>query len=152
MCFSPGLIPPWHCLVSCAVTPFVCLCALQENVRRICGPVQSFVEFCGQGAIDALKNMEGKFPVTPLTFRDLRAVATPEAAQALLSVMVKDKVTKKQVDSHMAQVIHDMLVDWHWCPENPFIHPEKRVPPLLPLCTGLHVCVVLNRLMTWAPQ
>ena len=50
------------------MTPCVCACALQENVWRTCGPVQGYVVFYGQEAIKVLKNMEGKFLLTPITF------------------------------------------------------------------------------------
>ena len=78
--------------------------------------------------VPALMNLEANFTVTPHVLEGLRSVATPEAAKALISVMLKDKVSRKELDAHIATVVHDMYVDWHWCIENPYIHPDKRMP------------------------
>ena len=88
----------------------------------------------------ALMNMQTNFNLTPFVLQDLRSVATPEAAKQLLPVMTKAKVTRKEFEAQVAVVVHEMLVDWHWAPENTFIHPAKRVCPSLWLvCNGLLV-------------
>ena len=41
---------------------------------------------------------------------------------------MKEKVTRKEVEAAIQKAIHDMFVDWSWCSDNPFIHPDRRMP------------------------
>lgn len=67
-----------------------------------------------------------------VVLRELRAVATPEAARSLVPVMMKDRVGRKEIESAIRQAIHDMYVDWAWCSDNNFIHPERCMFHSLP--------------------
>ena len=92
------------------------------------GGFQQWVEWVGVDVIPAVKNMEANFPLNLQCLRELRGVATPEAAKSLLPCMLKDKVSRKDVEAAIQVAIHDMFVDWSWSVDNPFIHPDRRVP------------------------
>ena len=83
--------------------------------------IQQFVEWVGPSAIHAFKNMEHNFPVAPTSLAELRSVATPECAKAILPTLMLPGVTKKQVEAEISQQLHAMFVDWAWNRENPFI-------------------------------
>ena len=89
----------------------------------------------GQDAVAALRNMESNFPLTEKSLGDLQQIATPSAAKVVLPTMQNEHVTRKDLEMAISNAVHDQYVDWHWCEENPNIHPEKGMPPSL-LCLG----------------
>ena len=91
----------------------------------------------GPAAVDCLRNLEKNYTVTAWTLSDLRAVATPDAANKLVPVMMQTKIGRKDVDAAIRKVVHDMYVDWCWSEENPFIHPDRGM--LLPSSGRLSV-------------
>ena len=104
-----------------------CLLPLQEQLRKQYGAFQQWVEWVGPQAIEGLRNMEKHFTVNLHCLRDLRSIATPTAAKAILPTMLKDKVSRKDLDQAISRAVHDMLVDWSWSSDNDFIHPDRRM-------------------------
>ena len=88
--------------------------------------------------MDAVVNMEvrlgGAFSLSLL--RELRGLATPASRTRVVSVMasdgVSDGVSASTFRTAMADIIHEMWVNWHWttAPDT-HIHPTKRVFPSL---------------------
>ena len=97
----------------------------QEALRKKYLHIQNWIEWVGQEAVAALRNMEANFPVTDYSLLELRAVATPQCAKAVLPTMLKEKVTRKEVDAAITAAVHDQYVDWCWCAENPNIHADR---------------------------
>lgn len=103
----------------------------QEALKKKYQHIQNWIEWVGQEAVAALRNMEANYQVTENTLLELRAVATPQCAKAVLPTMLKEKVSRKEVDAAIASAVHDQFVDWCWCAENPNIHPSKGVSSFL---------------------
>ena len=88
----------------------------------------------GLAFVDAVVNMEvrlgGAFSLSLL--RELRGLATPASRARVVSVMASDGVSATTFRTAVADIVHQMWVDWHWttAPDT-LIHPTKRVFPSL---------------------
>ena len=62
--------------------------------------------------------------------RELRGLATLASWARIVSVMASDGVSAITFRTAVADIIHEMWVDWHWTPaQETHIHHTKRVCP-----------------------
>ena len=103
------------------------------------------METWGELGIEALQRLEravaagGKKEHLKLqNLRWMRGLYTKAARDEVLPVLLKDKVTVKEVEKAAAKAAHRMWVGFHWQPGNPRISPDHSMhpdpPPLQVVC------------------
>ena len=104
----------------------------QDGLKKLYGSIQQWVEWAGSPVVHVLRNLGRSFPTNPSNLLELRALATPEAAKAVLDTLQKPGASKKDTGATIQRVVHDQCVDGCWTEENPDSNRRDVCPHSIP--------------------
>ena len=86
----------------------------------------------GVGGVASGAGAEEPGEILPHQPLELRALATPEAAKAVLDTLQKPGASKKDTGATIQRVVHDQCVDGCWTEENPDSNRRDVCPHSIP--------------------
>ena len=99
-----------------------------RGLKDLWVPFLHVVQALKENAAPALKKLEsGHDAVNLFSFREMRALATPETRLRGAAYLLDPKATVKGFRSHLALEVRRQWADFHWREGNPRISADKRM-------------------------
>ena len=114
------------------------------NWRAVC---QWCLEFPGQ-VVSGVERMVAKGEEKlGFMMREVASLMTPEL-HAEFAAKHATGLSGKQWRETLAEMVKRQWVDWQWCEENTFVHPDHRM--FFACCWGWVWCVCICGLLWWS--
>ena len=114
-------------------SPLCLLPCSQEAVTKEFGPLQEFLEETREAGHAALVNLHNSMAssgkkLLSYHLRPLRGLLTPTARRAIIPHLTVHGVGPHHLAAACNAAVKDMWVEWTWHADNPWIHPQIRMP------------------------